>query len=394
MELKINKMTRKVLMIIVIVLITVVSFFLYKSVKHTGFKDEKVSLYSYENKGNISYNVFLKPNILYNDNSMGEGSVYLTEFVDYINAIFNYEFKGEKEADIKGSYDITAVAEGYIGERETYKTIWKKEFKLLPKTNFELKDKNLVIKKEIPIKYEEYNNFAKQVIQDSKFGLQVKLLVSMNVNLKADTGKGIIEEKMSPTMIIPLNTNFFEVTGELSKDKPGVIEGTKKIKLPVNKKKVIVYSSLLTVLTAALLFLIFFTSALTAKDPFIKSLNKIFKNYGDRLVALNDDAAILNENISNVKSMEDLVKVSDEIGRPIVYKHSYSLKDINEFYVFDSNQAYAFNLMNFLKSSDYKEFNKEDKELTEDKSKSKKSILGFKSALSKKEKSETKDIKS
>lgn len=394
MELKINKMTRKVLMIIVIVLITVVSFFLYKSVRHTGFKDEKVSLYSYENKGNISYNVFLKPNILYNDNSMGEGSVYLTEFVDYINAIFNYEFKGEKEADIKGSYDITAVAEGYIGERETYKTIWRKEFKLLPKTNFELKDKNLVIKKEIPIKYEEYNNFAKQVIQDSKFGLQVKLLVSMNVNLKADTGKGIIEEKMSPTMIIPLNTNFFEVTGELSKDKPGVIEGTKKIKLPVDKKKVIMYSSLLTVLTAALLFLIFFTSAFTAKDPFIKSLNKIFKNYGDRLVALNDDAAILNENISNVKSMEDLVKVSDEIGRPIVYKHSYSLKDINEFYVFDSNQAYAFNLMNFLKSSDYKEFNKEDKELTEDKSKYKKSILGFKSALSKKEKSETKDIKS
>lgn len=394
MELKINKMTRKVLMIIVTMLIIVVSFFLYKSVKHTGFKDEKVSLYSYENKGNISYNVFLKPNILYNDNSMEEGNVYLTEFVDYINAIFNYEFKGEKEADIKGSYDITAVAEGYIGEKETYKTIWKKEFKLLPKTNFESKDKDLVIKKEVPIKYEEYNNFAKQVIQDSKFGLQVKLLVSMNVNLKADTGKGIIEEKMSPTMIIPLNTNFFEVTGELSKDKPGVIEGTKKIKLPVNKKKVIIYSFLLTILTAALLFLILFTSAFAADDPFIKSLNKIFKNYGDRLVALNDDAAVLNENISNVKSMEDLVKVSDEIGRPIVYKHSYSLKDINEFYVFDSNQSYVFNLMNFLKSSGYKEFNKEDKELTEDKSKSKKSILGFKSALSKKEKSETKDIKS
>ena len=58
MKLKINKRLRKVLMIIVIVLITTFSFFLYKLVKHTGFKDEKVSLYSYENKGNISYNVF------------------------------------------------------------------------------------------------------------------------------------------------------------------------------------------------------------------------------------------------------------------------------------------------------------------------------------------------
>jgi hypothetical protein len=394
MKLKINKRLRKVLMIIVIVLITTVSFFLYKSVKHTGFKDEKVSLYSYENKGNISYNVFLKPNILYNDNSIGEGNVYLTEFVDYINAVFNYEFKGEKEADIKGNYDITAVAEGSIGEKETYKTIWKKEFELLPKTNFELRDKDFAIKKEIPIKYEEYNNFAKQVIQDSKFGLQVKLLVSMNVNLKADTGQGIIEEKMSPTMIIPLNTSFFEITGELSKNKPGAIEGTKKIQVPVNKKKVIAYSSLLAILTAALLFLIFFTSVFTADDPFTKSLNKIFKNYGDRLVALNDDAVVLNENISNVKSMEDLVKVSDEIGRPIVYKHSYNLKDINEFYVFDSNQSYVFNLMNFLKSSRYKEFNKEERKPAEDKSKSKKSILGFKPALSNKEKSETKDIKS
>lgn len=394
MKLKINKRLRKVLMVIVIALIIVVSFFLYKAVRHTEFKNEKVSLYNYENKGNISYNVFFKPNILYNDNSVGEGNVYLTEFVDYINAVFNYEFKGEKEADIKGNYDITAVAEGYIGEKETYKTIWKKEFKLLPKTNFKLKDKSFAIKKEVPIKYEEYNNFAKQVIEDSKVGLQVKLLVSMNVNLKADTGKGIIEEKMSPTMIIPLNTSFFEVTGELSKNKPGVIEGTKKIQLPVNKEKVMVYSSLLIILTAALLFLIFFTSAFAVDDPFTRSLNKIFKNYGDRLVALNDDAAVLNENISNVKSMEDLVKVSDEIGRPIVYKHSYSLKDINEFCVFDGNQSYVFNLMNFLKDSGYKEFNKEEKKPTKDKSRPKKSILGFKSALSKKEKSETKDIKS
>lgn len=394
MKLKINRSLKIALIIIIAMSICSISFLLYKELKYPVFEEEKVSLYEYNNKANINYTVFLKPNILYEEESLGEGNIYITEFIDHIKTSFNYDFSGEKEAEIKGDYEIAAVVEGYAGEGETYRTIWQKKFILLPKTSFDTKNKNFSIKEEIPLQLNVYNDFAKRVIENSRIGSQVKLTVFMDVNLKAETDNGVIDEKMMPAMVMPLNASYFEILGNLAEEKPGKIEETKKIQLPVNRKNVITFSSIIGVLIILLVLLIFVTKAIVITDSLEKNLKKIFKKHGDRLVALNNEIAVTYENHSEVKSIEDLVKIADEIGKPIIYKHSSDFKQISKFYVNDENQMYILDLNEIILELDLSNSEKSKEKSSDDVKKLREIITGLKTSKKREEKSETETTES
>lgn len=386
-----SKKLKIILIVINVIFIGVISFMLYKDIKYPGVKEEKISLYSYSNKANINYEVFLKSNILYDGESIDEGNIYITEFVDYINTNFNYRFSGDSPADIKGDYEIIAEIEGFTGEKETYKTIWKKGFVLLPKTSFDTKDKAFSIKENVQVKLEPYNNFAKQVIKDAKISSKVKLTVYTNVNLKAKTDKGLIEEKMSPTMTFLLNTGFFEITGNLTEEKPGSIDEKKQVQLPVNQANIRIYSSIIGVLLITLIFLVLFTK-IAIKDPFEKKLKRIFKNHGDRMVALNSEVAVTCENHSVVKSIDDLVRIADEIGKPIMYKHSLDYKEISKFYINDEAQMYIFDLSKMLINENLDDEKKDKSQ--EDVHKLKKTISEIKASKSQKKESDTETTES
>lgn len=339
----ISKNVKLLLIAITVMLMGATSFLIYNEVKNRGFKEEKEILYTYKNNSSVNYRVTFKPdNIVYNNQSIGEGEAYLTALVDYIKATFAYEFQGERPADIKGDYEAVAVVEGYVGEGKTYKTIWQKKFTLIPKTNFQSKEKSISIKKDVTLKLDSYNNFVNTVIETTKASSNVKLSVFMNVNLKVNTESGTIEETITPSIALPLNTGYFEVVKKQTEEKPGAIEKIKKVQLPVDKKMIAIFSGILGILVIALLYLIFFTTVL--KDPFVLQLNTIFKKYGNRLVALNNDPVSTYEKQSNVRSIDDLVRIADEIGKPIMYRYSPNSEEINTFYVFDVEHLYIFEL--------------------------------------------------
>ncbi|MFZ5968815.1 MAG: DUF5305 domain-containing protein [Bacillota bacterium] len=345
MKRSINKHVRVSLIVSVVVVISILSFFLYEEINHPGFKEEKISLYSYNHRAQVNYRVYLKPNMLHSEESMGEGTTYISEFINYINTFFKYEFEGEEIADIQGDYQITTVVEGFTGEGEKYKTIWKKMYILQDTTPFQVEDKRILIQKEIPLNFNEYNNFVKKIIEDTKIGSPVKMTVFWDVNIAAKTDKGVIKEKIVPTMEIPLNRSYFEITGDLIQEKPGKIEKTEQVQLPVNNKVVIIYSCMISALAILLIFLIFFTEERKATDPLKKTIKQILKKHGDRLVALNSEAAVTCDSLSEVNSMDDLVRIADEIGKPIMYRYSQNLKDISKFYVIDDANIYFFKLI-------------------------------------------------
>jgi len=58
-------------------------------------------------------------------------------------------------------------------------------------------------------------------------------------------------------------------------------------------------------------------------------------------VALNTEIAAKGE-VHEVKSIDDLIRVSDEIEKPVMYRYNKNVRDINRFYVFDDNFVYIF----------------------------------------------------
>ncbi|MBZ9689200.1 DUF5305 domain-containing protein [Clostridium estertheticum] len=339
-----NTYLRLSIIILTVIILIGMSVFLYRIVSSHKFTEEKVSLYSYKNTGNINYEVLLLPNEIYAKNSLGEGNTYITDYIDYINASFKYEFSGERPADIKGDYEIIAVIEGMMGSEKEKKTVWKKEKILQAKTEFNVNDKIFSVQKDVPIKIKEYNDIVQKIIKTSSVNFNTKLTILLNVNLEAKTDKGVIKENLSPSMEIPLNTKFFEIKGNLATQKQAAIEEIKKTPVPINQKMVAITCTAIGICVSALVFMFLFTSGLIVNNPFNKKIKQIFKQHGSRMVAIESDVVFSCESIMKVVTMEDLVRISDDICKPILYRNSEDLKEINKFYVIDDSKIYIFKL--------------------------------------------------
>lgn len=346
-RLKINKKIRLSLIIILVLAALGMGYLIYEGIYIPKIEDEKVALFSYKSSGDINYNVHLKPNNLYTEGTMEEGKLYITEFVDYINANFRYNFTGDDTVDIKGNYNIVAKVQGFIEEKDKEIEIWERDFPLIEDKKFSLNENELSINESLNIYLDKYDVFAAEIIEASKIkSSRARLILLMDVNLQGVTGKGEFESNVSPNLIIPLGTSIFQITGDLNIEKPGMIEDTIQVELPVNKFDIILYGILLGVFILGIVFLLFFTEIAVDKDPFEKGLKKIFRKHGDRFVALDID--IENKNGKQVRTIEDLVRVADETNRPIFYKYSKDYREIDSFYVADGDEMYIFNVAESL----------------------------------------------
>jgi hypothetical protein len=345
MKLKINKKLKITLILSSIILIGISSLLLYREVNMPKFEEQNNTLFSYNNKGTVNYKIFLKPNNLYKENPLGPEKIYITEFVDYLSTNFNYEFSGDKIAKVKGKYNIIARVTGYTNEGENLVSIWEKDYPIILDKDFSFNDENKLINEEVNLNLTEYNKFVEEAIQATKINCDTSLTIVMEITLIGVTDKGTFEESISPGLVIPLNTPLFKISTN-NIDKPGAIEETIQVQLPINKNKVILIGIIMGISLLGLIFLIFFTKDAPKKDALEKALNKIFKKHGARLVALTSN--VNTSNAKNVVSMEDLVRLADEINKPIFYKHSDDYKEINKFFIINDDELFIFNLENLV----------------------------------------------
>ena len=351
MKIKINKNLKMVVISLLTLLVLGSSFLLYKELNNPKFEEHTNPIYSYSNKSTIDYRVFLKPNNLYDKNYLEEGLLYISEYVDYIKADFNYEFHGERDASISGDYNIIARIQAYMGEDEKRITIWEKDFPLMNK-NFKTEERIISINENINIGLDEYVDFVTEINESSKINSQTALILMMNVNLKGDTDKGPIEETVLSNLYIPINTPMFQIDGENYIEKDDAIVETTNVAIPIDRNKMILFGAIIGISILILVYLIFFASIAAVKDPFDKELSRIFKKYGDRLVALNNHKDLSNPNY--IKSIEDLIKISDEINQPIFYRYSEDYKEMDKFYMIHGDILYVLDLSELLQVEEAK----------------------------------------
>lgn len=354
MKLQIGKKLRLFLVIILIGMLSATTYFTFKTIDSPGTEEKKVPLFTYNQQAKVDYSVQLLPNSLYTVSSLESGKAYITNYLDFISTSFAYIYKGERDADIKGVYNVIARVEAIDIEGKDKKNVWQRDFILQPNTNFAAKDTNININKKIPIKLVDYQLFAKKIAEESKFAPgEVQLKVLWNVNLELQTDKGPVKETLAPTMIIPLDSNYFEIGGELTKEKKGAIEETKEVQKQVDKMSLITYSILTGLFAVLLIFLVFFTKGKALPDPLQKKVNEIFKKYGERIAYIDGKISPDPNHAVYVKTIADLVRVADELSRPIMYKQVVDYGEIPAFYVLDENKVFIFELFKDFRKSTF-----------------------------------------
>lgn len=307
-------------------------------------EEKQVPVYAYDQQAQVHYRIYLKPNGLYPAESLESGMVYLTNFVDYINTHFTYHFRGERPAEVKGSYEVTAVVEATEGKEK--KVIWRREFLLLPKTGFSGSGQEVGVQQSLPVRLPDYNAFAEAVIKAAEFvPEEVRMTVKWNITVEAATENGPVREQIAPTMVIPLVRKFFEVGGELAKSKSGAIYTTVSVPAaPAWERLLAPCAAVCGAGLSALLFLLLFTApAGAAVSPAQQKLRAALKKYGERIVYAAGTVSPAAGGTIYVKSLDDLVRLADDLGKPVVCREDSS-RESATFVVLDGEQAYVFEL--------------------------------------------------
>ncbi|NLK68601.1 MAG: DUF5305 domain-containing protein, partial [Clostridiaceae bacterium] len=196
---------------------------------------------------------------------------------------------------------------------------------------------------DVQINFWEYKSIADEIIKSLKVNMPTKLSVVMNVDIKADTGEGLIDDKLTQMIEIPLDLNQFTISKKEITSEPKTVEKTIRLEMPPNGNKLTIYYSIIGVLVLSFILLLLFSTTAEDINPYVKEINNLFKKYGNRFVALLEDNSIQNLSIYKVNSVDDLVRLSDEIGKPIIYQYNKNPMDITEFYIIDNTIKYTFN---------------------------------------------------
>lgn len=339
---------RLLLIIMVTIILVTLSIFFLRTLENPQLIENKIIKYQYMQKANIGYEVSLKPNMLYSEKKLGMGHIYPSNFVDQLQTTFSYQYRGDKKADIKGKYCVIATVQGEQIEEKKVKVLWSKDFLLIPETSFNSTEDSVEFKQEVPINYGTFNKFAEEVQKATEISSQVKLSINWKVNIEAKTNDGMIKEELTPKITLPLGKKYFEVEGELTKEKTGAMENKVWTKDPVNKSGIVLLGIFGLLCMLALLYLVLFVKGFT-ESLFEKKVKQIFKNHGERLVALEQTPIVNKEmliKVIKVKTLEDLVRIADETCKPVYYNvKAIEQRKIVPFYVLGEERIFAYYLI-------------------------------------------------
>lgn len=325
--------------IIVLGILALASIFSAAAITPEGAKtvDKQIPVCNYYHGGSFNYVAQLKDNTVYNTTILLPGQATMfKKITDYLNVSLTYSFSCDQSATISGSYKLSA---------EIQTDIWNKQYTIIPTTIFDTKE----FKIDFIVNHSHYEDIVKTI--NNEIGVTATdptLVFKCEISINAQTNEGIIIDRFTPALTMPLSGNIIEITGSLRQTKSGALTDTITINIPEEDVGEERGGSLLTAALFALPILP--VAVLTKNDDtpvsqLQKQMKKIKKKYGEWIVEVDhlpkrpDGTGIVH-----MKTMDDIVKISEELGKPVI---SYK-SDIKgyAFVVFDENIHYIYIIKN------------------------------------------------
>ncbi|HZJ84213.1 MAG TPA: DUF5305 family protein [Syntrophomonadaceae bacterium] len=283
---------------------------------------EEISLYKYQQTATVDYKVNLRPNDFFvNPTLDAEQAAYLIALTESMDTSLNYKFEAKEVLDYVGQYNIMGTLRVYARlDKDHEVVVWQRDYLYSPNIDFSGNDNMINLSDNVNIPIQEYAQNISSLEEATKFSAsRADLEINYTINLEGHNGYGDIQESLNPTLIIPLKGNIFTVGGKAMDSRDGAIT----ISQPVtNANK---WGNDLAYLAIGLLALILlgavklFTISAPELSRKEKLLKELMRKYGARIVALQHLSANLGDAIS-LENFDDMVKVADELGKPIFYQ--------------------------------------------------------------------------
>jgi len=310
--------------------------------------------------GRFSYLVFLKENSVYtqtvlmsplytpftppsSSKTLKPGQVIFSKLIDKMDVTFYYQFKSDKPVSkLTADVVLTAFLRA-TGPEEA--ELWSKKFPLL--YTRESGDFNV----SFPLDLDGYLELFETIRKETDVSAASNsVTITAEVNTVAETPLGVINETFTQAIEGNITGNLLEWDEELTKTQPSSITTSQMIPNP--NKYLGLPVDRLRMLTPILvgIFLIFFITSLVLykrfkppEPPLVeKEAVQAKKKYGDLMVEATGQTPLEGERIVSLGSMEDLIKVADELGKPIIHQPPSASEKRHVYYVFDVATRYQY----------------------------------------------------
>lgn len=270
--------------------------------------------------------------------TVGPGELIFARLIEEMDVTFYYSLTADQPInDVTTDVKLTASLEAV--------ELWSKEFPLLRVS--EKKD----VKISFPLDVVGYLELADTIRAET--GVPAKsysVNVTADVYTVAETHFGTIDETFSQVLNGVLIGNVLEWNEELTQTEPGSIKTTQMIPNPNRYLGLSVSGArdLSTILASVfgfffLLSVVVYVRFKPAELPYVeKEARRARKKYGERMAEAISQTPIEGEKIISLTSMEDLIKIADELGKPIVHQPPSTREQPHAYYVFDGATRYQY----------------------------------------------------
>ena len=337
-RIKMRIAARAIITAVIAAIIIFSAYSAYAETQKPKTKTETTMQLTYTQNGRFDYTVILKNNTVYNTKILypGQGKIF-KKITDYLNMTFTYTFISDKKANIQGQCTVTA---------QINTDIWTKTYTLVPATTFNSTTATAKFKIE-PAQYEKI--IADINEETGVTALEPKLTITASIIITGTSNTDTFYESFSPAIEIPLNVNLIEIQTPLTQSQSDKIKKTQTITLKTSDQQLIIYIA--TAVVGAVLLTLFLTitqNKTRTIDEMEKTIKKIRKKYGEWIVDINNLPLSNDKQILMIKTLDDLIKISEELGKPVMHYTSVSANpgDQHTFYVIDENTHYKYVLTN------------------------------------------------
>lgn len=342
-RIKISKQRKRWgIVILILVILINIGLLAIELMKEEKAEEAEITA-TFSNTPNVTYEVNVIPNILYSSNVLPEEQGYFSNLINYISVNMGNHYIGTEGAEYKGDYTITGEIIAWELGTETPTPAWTKQFGIVSKKTFNTTDKDFMLSQDINIDFNHFKSFAKDVNELSGYNTTYTLKVAMLLNYTITTKDGAVEGNLNPTLGIPLGDNYFKIAKVGIEEVKNDITRTVEVPVPIDYVNVSIFATI-SLLCLILLILFILSSEPTVTDIQRKKIRKHFKIHGKRLVAITGAESIFDDSksIYIVRSITDIVKISDEIERPIFYVFKEDAAEIREFFTLDRDKIYLY----------------------------------------------------
>lgn len=319
-------------------LLIILGYMEYSS-ENTSYETETVM--SYEITPKIDYRFKLIPNSIYSQRYLDANQVIALNLVEAFEAQVDFVavIRGADEVELN-LVQIEKL-ETYFGSDEDI--IWEKvgEKKIFPFYPHHEKENQWYAEFSNPLHWNQFDAFQERAQEESGVTGRPHFVTHWHLegSILHEHGETTIDHVYS--MKVPLGAVVWEPSEEKLESLSDSVTFTREVTIPTNLPKVYMTFALGGILLILALLAGFKINIKEELSLYQKNKQRHFKRYEDRLVALNAIPHGGFFNLIAVKTMEDLVKIADEIRQPIYYHELESTQDYKiEYYVFDKEKSY------------------------------------------------------